>query len=769
MSKTAYLASPFELVSVAVPKTASAKPAPQPTNHLVVIDCSGSMYHDLPLIRTQLKDKLPRLIAEGDTISLIWFSGKGEFGTLVKGEPVATLKDLSDLNKAIDRWLKPVGLTGFKEPLEEVKRLASSIGGVCSLFFMSDGCDNVWSQAQILKAVEEVVPVVASATFVEYGYYCNHPLMVSMAEAAGGALILNEDFKKYEPSFEAAMQKRPLGAKRIDVDLQADAIKGFAFAFDGEALLTFKVEGGKVTVPEQVDKIWYVAPGQKGPGKPTGINFAQPTANDQSVIAAAYAAVALYSQRMATDVVLGLLKNIGDVRVIKQFSGCFGKQKYAEFVETTTLAALNPKLRWTEGYDPKSLPDDNAFTVLDLLRIISEDDDNRLLLDSEVFRYNRIGRPRVQEAELTAEEQQEVEQIQREMKVAKGKLLEGLETKLASVQAGKSPLKFTATPDPNGVPVGALIYNETRPNVSVQTRREGTVDLKERKGTWHPKIPDVFPTFVYRNYTIIRDGLVNVETLPLKLTAATLDKLKKAGIPANAIGTSDTGGTTVINLRELPIINRAMVQATSAKRLFELEYELTVARAGQKVYNAYYKENFEGRASEGFKVLYGVDGAEWLKEQGITDYSGFSPKGKQAMAQDVYMGKELHVALKGLSSLPTLKDVQARIASGKHTASSTLMAPFVKEVEDFLASSVYEKASDQAKVYKAWLEGQAAAAKTKVRGLLYQLSQIRMSVIVGQTWFTEFSSLDDTSLTIQGPDGKDIVGTVTMKEIEVPI
>src|SRR5690606_20160920 len=175
MSKTVYLASPFELVSVVVPKAASAKPTPQPTNHLVVIDCSGSMYHDLPLIRAQLKDKLPRLIAEADTISLIWFSGKGEFGTLVKGEPVATLKDLSELNKAIDRWLKPVGLTGFKEPLEEVKRVAAGLQGVCSLFFMSDGYDNQWSQAQILKAVEEVVPLVASATFVEYGYYWNHP------------------------------------------------------------------------------------------------------------------------------------------------------------------------------------------------------------------------------------------------------------------------------------------------------------------------------------------------------------------------------------------------------------------------------------------------------------------------------------------------------------------------------------------------------------------------------------------------------------------
>ncbi len=766
MPKTSYLTSPFELVSVPVSRQQQAKPAPQPTNHIVVIDCSGSMYGDLPLIRTQLKDKLPRLIAEGDTLSLIWFSGRGEFGTLVKGEPVTTLKDLSDLNKAIDRWLKPVGLTGFKEPLEEVKRVASGLKGICSLFFMSDGYDNQWHQAQILKAIEDVVPVVASSTFVEYGYYCNHPLMVAMAEKAGGALILNEDFRKYQPSFEAAMQKRPLGAKRVDIEVNADVIKGFAFALDGDALLTFKVEKGTVSVPEHLDEVWFVTPAAKG-SKATKVDFSKPSTANQSVLGAAYAAVALYSQRMATDVVLGLLKSIADVRLIKQFSGCFGKQKYAEFVEATTLASFDTNLRYQNGYDPSAVPDDNAFTVLDLLRIISEDDGNRLLLDSEAFKYNRIGRARVENTELTDEEQKQVDEIEREMKVAKGKLLDDLTTRLASLRTGKEPLKFEASPLPEGVPVDALVYNEERPNVSVQVRREGTVNMKSRKAGGHAKVPDVFPTFTFRNYTIIRDGLVNVETLPLTLTPETLKKLKAAAIPDSAI-TPAKDGSVVINLRELPIINRAMVKDTSAKELFELDYELTEARAAQKVYNTYLKDNFEKRTSEGFKVLFGEEEANWLKEQGITDYSGFGPKGKQAAKQDVYIGKELHVALKGLSTLPTLKDVQARIASGKHTATSSLMAPYVQEVEDFLKSKVYAKAADQPKVFKAWLEGQGSASKKKVRALLYQVSQVRMSVIVGQTWFQEFSSLDENTLTLD-IKGQKVTGTVTMKEIEVPI
>ena len=45
------------------------------TNHIFVVDVSGSMYYDLPLIRTQLKNKLSNIMKEGDTISIVWTNG----------------------------------------------------------------------------------------------------------------------------------------------------------------------------------------------------------------------------------------------------------------------------------------------------------------------------------------------------------------------------------------------------------------------------------------------------------------------------------------------------------------------------------------------------------------------------------------------------------------------------------------------------------------------------------------------------------------------
>src|SRR5690606_33154394 len=106
---------------------------------------------------------------------------------------------------------------------------------------------------------------------------------------------------------------------------------------------------------------------------------------------------------------------------------------------------------------------------------------------------------------------------------------------IEKLTAPYQPLKFKATPMPNGVPIDKLVFNETRPNVSVQTRRAGTVDLKARKNGNFKKVPDQFQTFIYRNYSIVRDGIINVDRLPVRLTKATLKSLTDAGMPESVI------------------------------------------------------------------------------------------------------------------------------------------------------------------------------------------------------------------------------------------
>lgn len=96
------------------------------------------------------------------------------------------------------------------------------------------------------------------------------------------------------------------------------------------------------------------------------------------------------------------------------------------------------------------------------------------------------------------------------------------------------------------------------------------------------------------------------------------------------------------------------------------------------------------------------------------------------------------------------------------------MKPVLELVESFLDSDAYKQAADKDAVLKAWLEGQTKAAKAKTREHLYKMAEVSFALIVGQTWFSEFNSLDENSLTIT-VDGKDIPCKAEMREIEVKI
>jgi hypothetical protein len=779
--KSFKIADKLYLVRHEIPASAgTAAPVEIPTDHVMIYDCSGSMSMDLPRMREQIKKKLPKMLKEADTFSAIWFSGRGQCGVLLEKEPVSTLKDLQMVEKAVDRWLKPVGLTGFKEPLEQAMGLAEKLGGKgrsVSLTFMSDGCDNQWPRGDILKVMTALGPKVAATTIVEYGYYADRALLAAMAEKAGGVHIFAEDFDRYEPIFASAMAKHPMGGKRVEVSLKGDTIGGFAFALSDGDLMTFSVGGGMASVPEGLKEVYYLSPSVIG-GAGDDIVHASAVKTMTSALSAAYAAVSLFAVRMKPDVVLPLLKALGDVKLIEQFAGCFGKQKYSAFTEDTLGIAFAKAPAWANGWDPTRVPREDAFTVMHVLEFVQVDPKARLLLDHPEFKYSKISRGRVDtSANMSEVETAELQALVAALSAEKDPVkVRDLNAKISALAEGAGQtLKFTAGPHPDGYPILKLTFNEERPNISILTVKEGTVDLSKRLKD-APKalsggtvIPAMFPTKIFRNYAIIKDGLVNIDKLPLRVSLVTKERLEKEGVVASSANVTADTADVVIDLKKLPIINRQMVKNVSAKAFFLKQFDLVEAQAAQKVFNSYAKELLPTKLAAEFVVKYGEDGAKWLKEQGLDGTNGYAPPHTQQVeAKDFYMGKVLEVSLAKFSSLPSLKDVKAAMAKGKLTPSASLMAPHVTRVEAFLTSDVYTKAAAKEKVLLAWLEGEKKAAVEKARKLIYEIAQTSFAIIVGQIWPAEFASLEDTKMDIT-TSGQVISCEMTLKEIEIKI
>lgn len=768
------------LVRYTIPNetAATGKSVEVATDHIMVIDCSGSMSYELPRIREQAKKKLPKMLKAEDTLSIVWFSGKNECGILLEAEPVATLADLKVVETAIDRWLRPVGMTGFKEPLIKVAELGQKLAkmhpkSARHFFFMSDGCDNQWNRGEILKAIEQAAGAVTSCTIVEYGGYSDRPLLTAMAERCGGSFIFAEDFDRYAPLVEAALTRKVTSSKRIEVSIQGDPIGGFAYALSGGDLLTFSTTDGKIAIPEDTREVYYLSPSSIGVKAEMPSFLPGKTAS--SVIDATYAAVSLMAVRMKPDVVFPLLKLTGDVTFITQFSTCFGKQKYSDFMELSKTAAFDARLRLTNGYDPNLVPREDAFTVLDVFNLLQHDDNARVLMDDPAFKYKRIGQERVDAVDqFTKEEQIEVDRLRDEMsKTRDAKKLKELSDKLSAIADKPDKLKFTRIPQPEGYEIDDLVFNGSRPNVSFRVLYKGTVDLSKRladvKEPWKSKIPEKFETQQYRNYAAVKDGFINIETLPATVSESTFAKLKAEGVVSGTYVKR-----VVLELRKLPVINRKMINGLSAKTFFELNYELKRAQAAQKVYKDYAKLLLPVKMVDAFVEKYGVDAAKWLEEQGFGFHGYAPPHTKGAPTTDEYNSRILDVSLKGLSSLPKVADVKAKLITSKDgkfewvpnpklNAPSALMAVAVKEIESFLVGDAYTKAKAKDKVLQAWLEGQTKAAIEKTRTLIFDISQATFSIIVGQGWFAEFPTQDQNEMTIN-VDGNAIVCKAEMKE-----
>lgn len=785
------IAKDLFLVSHVVPQ-ATAKAAPAPTNHIAVIDVSGSMSGDLPQMREQLKRKLTKLLRDGDTLSMVWFSGRGQFGTLFEAESVSTLADLKDIHNAIDRWLRPVGMTGFKEPLQEVEALIKRVGAKnknpFSLFFMSDGCDNQWTRPEILGTVERAAKGLASATFVEYGYYADRPLLAAMAEKCGGTLIFADAFDKYEAQFESSLAKQALGGPRIELPITGDPIGGFAFALfagardrdDGE-IVTYEASSGKVVLSEDTREIFYLSPraiGAVGDDIELQVKrklFAMaPSTTVEPGISAAYAALSLFAVRMKPEIVWPILKALGDVSFIQMFGKCFGKQKYTDFMNFAKAAAFTPAHRWMRGFDPTAVPADDAFTVLDLLHVLTEDGKTRLLLDDPSFKYSRISRKRQDVDDLFDDSEQEaIDKLQAKMAGEKSatKLRELQKEMNELLAAKKEPLKFVADPAPDGYEINGLVYNENRPNVSLRVLKPGVVDLFKRMANAPAgaKIPTTIKSQIWRNYTLIKDGLVNIETVPALVTDKTLAALKQNSVPHRHVVGRLLDGVTMhhvqIEVGPLPIINRKMVKAVSARELAELEFKLCKAKAEQKVFNHYVKEKYgDGVRLKSFVELYGEDGAAWLKEQGLTPNGYAPPHTKQAEATDVYIARELDVKLAGYGDLPSVNEIAKRVANPKSkplAGAAKLIGTVMLEVEEFLKES-------PSNVHQKWLVGRRDAAVAVARFLMHRAAQIKYAILVGNVWFSEFSSIEQNELTVT-LDGVDVKATFVAREIEVEI
>jgi uncharacterized protein YegL len=709
------------------------------THHIFIIDCSGSMYSALNAIRRDMCNKLSTLLKQGDSVTLMWFSSRREYGVILEDYRINGAVNIEKARQIINQHLVARGLTAFVDPLVEAKQLidrvnTSSKDMLHSLFFLTDGCDNQYSQSDIIKAVAALKDRVNSATMVEYGWYCNKPLMVKMATEFGGTHQHSKDFQDYEPLVQRQFTQRTM-SKRSYMELQAKTQEETAFTMDNGVISVHKIEKGGVFMPvDDATVLFYFTDRVDGAG-----DYYDVPANQLSVeyVGGLYAAMNIASKNLDVDRMSDLLKYVGDARLISQSANTFGTQKITELENEFEQAAVNESLRYSLGYDPKLAPKEDAYCFMDMIDDLMSDDENKWYPRHEWFSYERTGKKMVSAAEnLNEGEKKKLAEANatgdvKKIKAAMDEIMSGKTEELEFLHAEENPAS----------PFSRLVWHSRRANLSVQVTYAGHVEVPDNKFG----IPKQFQTVIVRNYTLVKDGIIHTYVLPVSLSEATFYKMQGAGLLVGE--TYESGKVYKLDFSSLPVVNRVMVkERPSAEDLCRKTHELTSIQGYTAVMN-YFRKKHHTFASKGFSELYGADGAEWLKEMGLMPY-GYSPKKVAEKTGEEQSVPALEVKMLK-ASLPSGKtEIEKVIAKmQKGVALSPREQWFEQAIRDYndfarLTSGISDS------VAMEWIDQKFKTFDAKRRTLISEIAKVKFMITVGKLWFREFKSRAEKALTL---------------------
>jgi hypothetical protein len=566
------------------------------SHRIFCLDCSGSMSGSMSDMRKQMKNKLPALIRDTDFVSIIWFSGSGQYGTIFEHVSIQDLNDLQKVHSAIDRYLHSMGSTGFVEPIRKAKELAEQYSEQPQVFFLSDGGENCWPLDETRKAFADMkgIPMV----IVEYQYYCDRTFLQELAALSDAVSVFNEDFEMYDDTFSAYMQNCLSKMRTIDVDSQNDIVY-----FDNGTFVVKNGKNGHVSLPEHIPNVWEIKRDWNEENNEE--NNEEKEENNQNV----YVAMLYALQTRCHLLMKKCLSLLGDVYLTKRYSVCFSKQDYSRMFETVKSCYLNPsEYAFIEGVDHTFSPADDSFNVIECLNMLENDKKSRFYPYHPSFAYERISK-----------------EVKDEM------------------------VRFAPNRD-----IGSsysLVFNQSRANISLGCQVYGYNETTDEKGD-----VTIAPVSAYRNYTVLKDGIKHVNVLPMKISSETYEKLLAEKCVKDAKDVADEKDEKEekydknkiyeIDLSNLPVVNRKFVSTPFTSTDFcEKHIQLHIAKGNVK----YLKKMLEELEKEEKKE---DEVKDEVKEENKYERKKFDP----SAVRDFYSAPELNVKIAKCSTIPTINE-----------------------------------------------------------------------------------------------------------------
>jgi hypothetical protein len=696
------------------------------TNHVFCCDVSGSMYRSIPKMREQLKARIKELLHADDTITIIAFADGRDCYVVKECAPVKTANDIKVLNAAIDKYLQVHCCTDFVLPIDATNQILKNHtdAKVWNWIFLSDGGHNCGPFTHVVSALEKIQDQISNATIIEYGYYADSKRLSEMAAQLGGTKIPAEDFNSYVPVIESSLSGSEYSPKvEIKIDF-VDSLKYnqmFYLDQSGKSIHVISPdEDGKIYLPMNVKEFYSIS--KKIVGEKTLKSF------DPSVF---YAGAYVMADLLHYDVVESILNSLHDVKFISMYQDSFGKQKLFAFQTEILEATFNKKARGK--IDPKYKAVEGKYCIVDFLNDLMSGD-NLIKVASPDFTYSRIGAKAVDKIELTKSDK-------KALKDAKTK--KDADKVMKSVQS-RVPVMHMVD---KGYPVSDFTWNEERANLSILTKIDVDLDLpKNTVGLTRVK------SFVFRNFTVIKDGILNMNQFPVILDTDTFNAFQAQNLSILNIKALGDGHTEcIVDVSSLPVINKKKVRASKMKKMTKLALQLNDYKFELKYLGYLKKELNIAEAPESTpEFSYNEKQVAYLESLGITP-KGYNPKVEQDKTGDFYMAMTLNSTFKGFTTIPPIESIDKKLKSGK---TLTVSEEYLKNVMNYIDSKYLSKLKGDA--YLNAVKSAFTQLTIKKRKVAEQLSQMKFAMIISRKWFSDCESFDQNTDTITSDFGPEL-------------
>ena len=677
----------------------------EPTNFLLCYDRSGSMSYHIVDLCTQLKNFITT-IPKGDTVSIGYFSGEGQYSFIIKGFKISDDSDYQSLYKLIDKNNTTIGLTCFSEILMECNKVVEDLSVFSNKFsfcLFTDGypvvSDTKKEVENIFKAIDKIKGKLHTAVNVGFGSYYNKDLMTKWTEKIGGILIHSSLINEYSLSLQKLLNLTNSTSPKKEVKSVVKApLATFTISPDGIMLYDVD-EAGKLYVSpskESTTSLYYIT--DKSVGQETNI-----TEEDYIGL---YASSFVMTQKTKTDIALEIMGKVGDKEIIDSITNAFTIDEYGYTENKILNCVVDETKRFKSGKDLHYLPPIDAFCVFDVLEKLTTDEEAKFYPYHENFKYNKIG-------------------------------------KSTLTKAGYP--KFIRNDDCYS-PLSDLVWNESRMNLSIRCNIKGKIKLNKVDDVRPSDIgfSEHYPTYRWKNYTIIADGVVNVKNIYVSTSKETYEffKDKKVVIDDNF----DDNGIYGIDISKLPAMNRAMCKETSGTELCKKLYRMEEIKGILKSLKYYLEEEFPEPKTIKDSAL-SEEQQNFLIANGIDMRSGaYSPSVEiDYDVHDMYIAKIFDIKIAKLSSLPTVKKVLDKLSTKK---SLTLNESIVNlGICEYL---VFKTKNDDSDFRKMFLEKRIEHYKKELNSLRSSVNKVKFAILQSKKNFDEFDSREGNVLTIDG-------------------